>query len=130
MIPSLLLTLALATQAQSPAAAPAPTTREAPREDPDVTALVLKIYRQMRAGKVDPALLSDEMGKSFTPEALAQNKPMFDQLGDPTKLVLEKKDTIPQGTRWEYLATFPAAQFHVDILIDNTGKVAGYFLKP
>ena len=126
----LVLWCVLGLQAQSPAVAPSATTMEAPKEDPAVTALALKIYQQMRAGKVDPALLSEQMQKAMTPEALAANKPMFDQLGDPSKLLLEKKETVAQGTKWEYLATFAAAEFHVDILVDATGKVAGYFLKP
>lgn len=118
----LILWLVLGLQAQSPAAAP--------KEDPAVTSLALKIYGQMRAGKVDAALLSEQMQKAMTPEALAQNKPMFDQLGDPTKLTLEKKETVALGTKWEYLATFAAAQFHVDIFVDTAGKVGGYLLKP
>ena len=117
-------------QAQSPAAVPSTTTTEAPKEDPAVTALALKIYQQMRAGKVDPALITEAMQKGMTPEALAQSKPMFDQLGDPTKLALESKETIAQGTRWLYLVTFPAAQLHVAIFVDNAGKVGGYFLRP
>ena len=122
--------MVLGWQAQSPAAAPAAASTEALKEDPAVTALALTIYKQMRVGKVDPALLSDQMQKALTPEALAQNKPMFDQLGDPTRLVLQKKDTVAEGTRWEYLATFAAAQFHVDIFVNKAGKVGGYFLKP
>ena len=127
----LMLWCVLGMQMQTPvAAAPVVTAAEAPKEDPAVTALALKIYQQMRAGKVDPALLSDRMQKAMTPDALATNKPMFDQLGDPTKLVLEKKEMLEQGTKWEYLATFAMAQFHVDILVDKDGKVAGYLLKP
>ena len=126
----LVLWMALGMQAQSPAAVPAATTTEAPKEDPAVTALALKIYQQMRAGKVDAALLSDELQKAMTPEVLAENKPLFDQLGDPTKLVVEKKETVAQGVKWEYLARFAAAEFHVDIFVDKDGKVAGYFLKP
>jgi hypothetical protein len=124
------MALAFQAGAQVPAAAPAASSTEAPVADPAVTALALKIYQQMRAGKVDPALLSPEMQKGLTPAALAQSKPMFDQLGDPSKLTLEKKETVAQGTKWEYLATFAAAQFHVDIFVDTSGKVAGYFLKP
>ena len=127
---ALWLVLAAGVQAQSPAVAPSAASTEAPKEDPAVTALALTIYKQMRAGKVDPALLTEQLQKAMTPEALAQNKPMFDQLGDPSKLVLEKKETVEKGTKWEYLATFAAAQFHVDILVDKSGKVAGYFLKP
>ncbi len=126
----LVLWFALGMQAQSPVATPAATTTEAPKEDPAVTALALAIYKQMRAGKVDQTLFSDTAGKAMTPEALAANKPIFDQLGDPSKLVLEKKETVEKGTKWEYLATFAAAQFHVDIYIDNAGKVAAYLLKP
>ena len=96
MLPTLILSLALAFQAQSPTTTPAATTETA-KEDPTVTALALKIYQQMRAGKVDPTLLSDAMQKALTPEALAQNKPMFDQLGDPTKLALEAKNPHRQG---------------------------------
>lgn len=120
----------LGLQAQSPAAVPSATTTEAAREDPAVTALALTIYKQMRAGKVDPALLTEAAGKMLTPGMLASSKPVFDQLGNPTKLVVEKKETVPQGTKWEYLVTFPTAQLHLDLLIDSSGKVAAYLLKP
>ena len=112
-----------APQSASPAAA-------APVENLAVTALALKIYSQMRSGKVDEALLSPEMNKALTPETLAQQKPVFDQLGDPTKLTLEKSESIAQGMRYEYLAVFASAQLHVRIFIDKDGKVAGYFLAP
>lgn len=129
MIPSLLLALSLSAQAQTPTLPPEPTA-ETPKADAAVTALALKIYQQMRAGKVDPALLSDEAQKALTPEVLAQNKPMFDQLGDPTKLAVEKKESRPEGIKWTYLATFPTAQFHVVLFVDKAGKVAGYGLQP
>lgn len=116
-------------QAQTPAAAPTQAT-EAPREDPAVTALALKIYAQMRTGKVDPSLLSEQMNKSLTPEVLTKNKPAFDQLGDPGKLTLQSRNTTPQGTGYDYLANFAEAQLHVRIFIDNAGKVGGYFVTP
>ena len=134
---SLLLALVLFQATTPPATAnPAPQPAASspaaavPVEDPAVTALAKKIYSQMRAGKVDESLLSPEMNKAMTPEALTQQKPVFDQLGEPTKLTLEKSETLPQGRRYEYLAVFEAAQLHVRIFIDKDGKVAGYFLAP
>ena len=123
-----ILLAATPAQAQSPAA-PTQTT-EAPKEDPAVTALALKIYGQMRTGKIDESLLSEQMNKALTPELLAQNKPVFDQLGDPTKLTLQSRKSSPQGTAYDYLADFAAAQLHVRIYIDPTGKVAGYNVAP
>ena len=99
-------------------------------EDPAATALARKIYTQMRAGAVDPALLTPQMQAGLKPEVLAQQKPVFDQLGDPTKLEFEKVETLPQGKTHTYLATFAAAQLHVSIFITSDGKVGGYFLKP
>ena len=61
------------------------------------------------------------MGKALSPEVLAQNQPMFDQLGDPTKLTLESSEVTAQGTKYVYLARFPTAQLHVSILIDAAG---------
>ncbi len=130
---TLLLTLSFA-QAQAPATPTSPPVAkpavEAAREDPAVTALALKIYAQMRAGKVDPALLSGEMARALTPDVLAQTQPVFDQLGNPTKLSLEAREAKDRGTSYVYLATFATAQFHVRILVDSTGKVAGYALTP
>ena len=95
-----------------------------------MTALARKIYGQMRAGKIDPSLLTDQMNAGMTPAALAQVKPVFDQLGDPTKLTVEKREAIAQGTVYQYLAEFPSAQLHVVIVIDKDGKVAGYRVTP
>lgn len=99
-------------------------------EDPAVTALARKVYTQMRAGGVDPALLSPQMASLLTSDALTKQKPVFDQLGDPTKLTLESRSTSAQGITWRYLADFPAAQLHVTISIGQDGKVAGYLLQP
>ncbi len=108
---------------------PAPVA-VAPKEDPAVTALALKIYGQMRTGKVDESLMTDEMNKGLSPAVLAQTKPIFDQLGDPVKLTLESSDRTADGTRWVYLAVFATAQLHVHILVMNDGKVGGYRLAP
>ena len=92
--------------------------------------MALKIYAQMRAGKVDSALLTPEMAAAATPEILAQTKPMFDTLGDPKQLKLESAEKLPKGTSYLYLATFPTAQFHISLFITPEGKVGGYRLKP
>ena len=92
--------------------------------------MALKIYGQMRTGKVDEALLTDDMNKALSPAVLAQNKPIFDQLGDPVKLTLESSEKLPDGAHWVFLATFAAAQLHVKIFVTVDGKVGGYFLAP
>ena len=105
-------------------------------EDPAVTAMALKIYAEMRTGKVDPALLTPEMAAAATPEILAGMKPMFDTLGDPKQLKLESAEKVEKteksagGTSYLYLAVFPAAQFHISLFITPDGKVGGYQLKP
>jgi hypothetical protein len=115
--------------AQAPAApAPAATTAPVSKEDPAVTALALKIYAQMRAGKVDASLLTDAMSRELSPEALAQQRPIFDQLGDPVRLSLESSEKTRDGTRWVYLATFAMAQLHVTIYVMKDGRVGGYAL--
>ena len=128
---SLFLTLALLipqTSAQTPVSPPAQAA--VAKEDPAVTALALKIYGQMRAGKIDESLLTEQMNKALTPAVLGQTKPMFDQLGDPIKLTLETADKTAAGTRWVYLAVFATAQLHVDIYVMSDGKVGGYRLAP
>ncbi len=115
----------------SPATAPVATPAPAPLvEDPAVTARALQIYSQMRAGKVDETLFTKQMQAAVTPELLAQNKPMFDSLGDPKELKLQAADKMDQGTNYTYLAIFPAAQFHITLFITTEGKIGGYFLKP
>jgi hypothetical protein len=107
---------------------PATAATQAPREDAAVTALALKIYGQMRAGKVDAALLTPEMSRALSPEALAQTKPLMDQLGDPTKITLESTGPTAGGTKWVYVAVFAAAQLHVTLVVMADGKVGGYTL--
>jgi hypothetical protein len=116
---------------RAPAQAPAPVAKaEAAKEDPAVTTLALKIYAQIRAGKVDESLMTDAMNKELGPAVLAQYKPIFDQLGDPQKLTLESSEKSATGTRWVYLAVFAAAQLHVHIVVMTDGKVGGYQLAP
>jgi len=127
---SLLLGIGMMVVQASAAQAPAPAATNAAvaKEDPAVTRLALKIYAQMRAGKVDTSLLTDAMNKELSPEALAQQKPIFDQLGDPVKLALESSEKTADGTRWVYVATFAMAQLHVTIYVMKDGKVGGYAL--
>ena len=112
-----------ATQAQAPVAHAAVV-----KENPAITALALKIYGQMRAGKVDETLLTDMMNKELSPMMLALQKPIFEQLGNPVKLTLESSDKTPYGMRWVYLAVFATAQLHVNIYVMADGKVGGYEL--
>ena len=95
-----------------------------------MTALALKMYTQARAGKVDASLMTEEMSQTFSPELLAQEKPIMDQLGDPTRLTFVSGERHTKGILWEYLAVFPAAQFHVKIFINKDGKFAGYGVSP
>jgi hypothetical protein len=131
MLSWLVLMLGLFAQ-QTPAQTPTPPAAkaEAAQEDPAVTALALKIYAQIRAGKVDESLMTDAMNKELGPSVLAQYKPIFDQLGDPQKLTLESSEKTAQGTSWVYLAAFAVAQLHVHILVTTDGKVGGYRLAP
>jgi D-alanyl-D-alanine carboxypeptidase len=129
VIAALLVASALSFTQAKPAIASAPF-RAASVEDASVTALARKIYAQMRAGKVDPALLTAEMNEGLSPEKLSQVRAMFDQLGDPTNLTLSTREEIPGGTQYVYLAEFAKAQLHVKIVLTPDGKVAGYFLTP
>jgi D-alanyl-D-alanine carboxypeptidase len=129
VIAALLVASALSFTQAKPAIASAPF-RAAPVEDASVTALARKIYAQMRAGKVDPSLLTAEMNEGLSPEKLSQVRAMFDQLGDPTNLTLSTREEIPGGTQYVYLAEFAKAQLHVKIVLTPDGKVAGYFLTP
>ncbi len=125
----LLLCLMLLPPATVQTQATAPLVKaDAPKEDATVTALALKIYSQMRAGKVDEALMTPEMNKALSPDVLTAQKPIFDQLGDPVKLVLESSSSTAAGTKWVYVATFAMAQLHVTILVLKDGRVGGYDL--
>ena len=141
MLSSLLLffTLATAGQVTGPASAPPQSLTQSltqslpqslPTDDQATHALALKIYNQMRTGKVDEALLSSQMNQALTPQLLSEKKPLFDQLGDPTSLLLQTTDKVGGGTRYTYLATFATAQLHVQLFLDAQGRVGGYMLTP
>ena len=130
MLSTLALALALLSPQAPATAAQATAKADALKEDPAVTALALKIYSQIRAGKVDEELITAEMNKALSPAVLGQYKPMFEQLGDPQKLTLETGEKTAAGTSWSYLAVFAMAQLHVHIFITPEGKVGGYRLAP
>jgi hypothetical protein len=119
----LAIALLLAPQQQ---AAPTPPQQE----NPAVTALALKLYAQARTGRLDPTLITPEMAQALDPATLAQEKPIFDQLGDPTRIAFESAEKHTKGTLYTYQVTFPTAQFHVKIFIHPDGKFAGYGLAP
>ena len=120
MLPTMLLTVALAASAQAP-----PT-----QEDPSVTTFALQLYRQMRGGHVDPNQLTPEMNAEFSPETLAQEKLVFDQLGDPVSTTFISAERHTKGTLYEYLVRFAAAQLHVKIFLHKDGRFAGYSVSP
>ena len=106
------------------------TTAAAPSKDDPVTALVLKIYRQMMAGKVDPTLLTPEMNAALTPATLAQAQMLFQQLGEPTKVTMKTHAPSATGTSYVYTGTFTTGDFQVLIEINKAGQVSGYRLAP
>jgi len=106
-------------------------TAAAPASAEDaVTALVLKIYRQMMAGKVDRTLLTPQMNAALTPDTLAQAQALFQQLGEPSKLALKMHMPSPDGTSYVYTGTFKAGDFQVLIEVNKAGQVGGYRLVP
>lgn len=111
------------------AAVPVPAAHAAvAKENPAITALALKIYGQMRAGKVDETLLTDSMKKELSPMTLTLQRPILEQLGNPVRLTLESTDKTPYGIRWVYMAVFATAQLHVTIYVMSDDKVGGYEL--
>ncbi len=128
MLELLLCLLLLARTTVQPQAVAPVVKADALKEDPTVTALALKIYSQMRAGKVDEALVTPEMNTALSPDVLTAQKPIFDQLGDPVKLALESSSSTAAGTKWVYVATFATAQLHVTIFVLKDGRVGGYDL--
>ena len=97
-------------------------------ENPTVTALTSTIYAQMRAGKIDQAMLTPALSDGLSPDALAQNRPVFDKLGTPLRFSVEHREVILTGTKYDYLATFANEQMHVRVFVTPEGKVAGYDL--
>jgi hypothetical protein len=73
-------------------------------DDATITALILKMYRQMMAGKVDPTLLTPQLYATLTPTAT--------------------------GTGYVYAGSFPTSDFQVVIDITTAGKISGYRLAP
>jgi mannose-6-phosphate isomerase-like protein (cupin superfamily) len=102
----------------------------APPADDPVTALVLKIYRQMMAGKVDPSLLTPEMNAALTPDTLVQAQILFQQLGEPSKLTMKMHMPSAGGTSYVYTGTFVTGDFQVLIDVNKAGQVSGYHLAP
>jgi mannose-6-phosphate isomerase-like protein (cupin superfamily) len=99
-------------------------------DDATITALILKIYRQIMAGKVDPTLLTPQLYATLTPEIVAQAQALFTSFGEPTKLTLKSRLPTATGTGYVYTGTFPIGDFQVVIDIAKDGKVSGYRLAP
>jgi mannose-6-phosphate isomerase-like protein (cupin superfamily) len=95
-----------------------------------VTALVLKIYRQMMAGKVDPTLITPAMNAALTPDTIAQAQLLFQQLGEPSKLTMKSQTPSADGTGYVYAGTFTTGDFQVLIDVNRAGQVSGYRLAP
>jgi hypothetical protein len=104
----------------------------APPSDSDaaVTTLVMKLYRQMMAGKVDSTLLTPQMNAALTPDVLAQAQALFSQLGEPAKLVMNMHMPSADGTSYVYTGTFTTGDFKVLISVNKAGQVSGYRLAP
>jgi len=114
----------------SAAAAPPAKPSPAASAEDAVTALVLKIYRQMMAGKVDSALITPEMNAALTPDTIAQAQALFQQLGEPAKLTMKMHMPSADGTSYVYTGTFTTGDFQVLIEVNKAGQVSGYRLAP
>jgi mannose-6-phosphate isomerase-like protein (cupin superfamily) len=106
------------------------TSAATPSKDDAVTALVLKIYRQMMAGKVDPTLITPEMNATLTPATIVQAQLLFQQLGEPSKLTLTAHSPSANGASYIYTGTFTTGDFKVLIEVNRAGQVSGYRLAP
>jgi mannose-6-phosphate isomerase-like protein (cupin superfamily) len=98
--------------------------------DESVVPLVLKIYRQKMAGKVDSTLLSAEMNAALTPDTLAQAQMLFQQLGEPAKLTMKMHMPSANGTSYVFAGSFKTGDFQVLVEINRAGQVSGYRLAP
>ncbi len=98
-------------------------------EDPSVSALVRKVFRQVRQGKIERPLFTKDMD-----EVLHAQMPnvmnRFGALGDLGALVFQGSNPENRGTKYTYLGTFAAGQHHIEISIGPRGKVAGYKIGP
>jgi hypothetical protein len=99
-------------------------------DDATITALILKMYRQMMAGKVDPTLLTPQLYATLTPEIVTQAQALFTTFGEPTKLTLKSRQPTATGTGYVYAGSFPTSDFQVVIDITTAGKISGYRLAP
>ncbi len=100
-----------------------------PAEDPSVSALVRKIFSQVRQGKVEKLLFTKDMNEVFRSQMpTVMNR--YGALGDLGALVLQGSSPENGGTKYTYLGTFAAGERHIEIFIGPRGKVAGYKIGP
>ena len=92
-----------------------------PVEDPAVSALVKKIFSQVRQGGIDKSLMTGAMNEVFSSQTVMNN---YAALGDLQELVFEEKSSENGGT------SFSSGDRHVEIFIESDGKVAAYKIGP
>ncbi|MGA9721467.1 MAG: hypothetical protein WBQ86_03340, partial [Candidatus Binatus sp.] len=98
-------------------------------EDPSVSALVRKIFSQVRQGKIERPLFTKDMNEVFRSQ-MPDVMNRFGALGDLGAMVFQGSSPENGGTRYNYLGTFAAGEHHIEISIGPRGKVAGYKIGP
>lgn len=111
----------------------APSPSPSPSADPQVAALVRKLFEQSQAGKIDPALLAPSARAALTPSLQKEAGKDLSRLGAPTAMAFVASQPLmsTSGTGYEFRFSFakaPPLNFYV--ATDPAGEVLGMIYFP
>jgi CubicO group peptidase (beta-lactamase class C family) len=102
----------------------------APGEDPAVTAIVKRVWRDSAAGTVDRTMLDDRMSAALTDDRIRALAPQLKSLGAPTAYLYVSKTPQAGYTVYIYRVQTPGGLVIVTLSLDAAGKIGGLYYRP
>lgn len=100
-----------------------------PKASPAIDQLVMTFLHQLRAGRVDPALLTAEMQKALTPAVIANLNERFTSTGELRAVALRGTQRSGVNVRYQYTVAFEKQKVPMTFVLDEQGRIAGFFLQ-
>jgi CubicO group peptidase (beta-lactamase class C family) len=107
-----------------------PATHAAANAQTPQTTLVRLLLKQLRTGTLDRTQLTPEFDSMLTPELVAQVRPYFETLGEPSLLALKAERSAGTSHAYRYRGTFADGSVHDVILVVDGEKVSGFQVPP
>jgi CubicO group peptidase (beta-lactamase class C family) len=98
--------------------------------EPKVTERIKTVALSLLSDSPDMSPFTEQMKAALTPQMLSQVRGGMNALGPMKGFAFLDKQTLPEGTRYRYVATFGTTPLVVTAVIDMQDKISGLLVSP